>query len=418
MALSTLEDHTLVLIGFGESLAAIHAAWDLIDSGFQVHLFCRVGASPPLARDRRVICHWVTAPEVDALGSISQVMEIIDRLGRPAVLPLDDVAVWLTNEVARKDQDVIVAGPTGRLAALSLDKSLQLALASLAGMMVPRTAIFKPGSDTAESFVMDKSIGPPWIVKPAMALDLQDGRIIKGETVFVTSRTELLETLSKRRHVTLVQSVLRGVGHGVFGQARLGKVTNWSAHERIRMMNPSGSGSSAARSIDPDADLVHRCADFVTEAEWTGLFMLEFLKDREGRFWFMELNGRTWGSLVLASRRNLPYPVWTVATAIDPTVQIAEVAPGPHLVARHIGREILHLGFVLRGRIRLRKSRSPERDDPSLAAYPKFTTSIVRVLRWHSGDRPYNYRHGHLAVLLSDTLQTVSVALRVTRSGR
>ena len=44
--------------------------------------------------------------------------------------------------------------------------------------------------------------------------------------------------------------------------------------------------------------------------------MIELLRDRDGVAWFMELNGRTWGSLALARRLGLEYPAWAALDAL------------------------------------------------------------------------------------------------------
>ena len=61
----------------------------------------------------------------------------------------------------------------------------------------------------------------------------------------------------------------------------------------------------------------------------------------------MELNGRAWGSMALARHRGYSYPSWAVRAALDPRFRPAEPAAPPELTARHLGREIVHLGTVL-----------------------------------------------------------------------
>ena len=98
-------------------------------------------------------------------------------------------------------------------------------------------------------------------------------------------------------------------------------------------------------------DLTGPVREFISGCDWRGLFMVEMLRDTAGRPWFMELNGRTWGSMALARRRGLSYPSWAVQAALDP--EFAPPYPGmaevqaPHVTARHLGREVVHLGMVL-----------------------------------------------------------------------
>ncbi len=178
----------------------------------------------------------------------------------------------------------------------------------------------------------------------------------------------------------------------MFGLATAAGPGAVSAHQRVRMMNPRGSGSSACRSIPLAADLAGPVREFIAGCDWRGLFMVEMLRDRAGRAWFMELNGRTWGSMALARRRGLDYPAWAVQAALDPEFEppypgLAEI-PAPHLTVRHLGREIVHLGMVLaRG------------DAPRLS-------TVRDVLAWHRGERWYNWRPGEPAVFAADTWAT------------
>lgn len=409
---------TVVLLGFAESLAAIEAAWDLLDHGIEVHAFSRAGTIPPLLKDSRVTCHWVSAPEQNALRAVEDILALVEGLGTPVLLPVDDSSLWLIDAVKSIRPEIVVAGPTGELADVSIDKRKQLAIASSAGLNVPPSLYYSPGTSSADAASVRPEFGPPWIVKPALAISVEDGRLVRGRAAYISRETDLLPTLSRATDDVIIQPVLKGVGEGVFGQARMGKTSNWSAHRRIRMMNPSGSGSSACQSIDPSRELVQSCARFIEHAEWTGLFMLEFLRDEQDVPWFMEINGRTWGSLALASRRGLAYPTWSVLTAVDPEFVVPLVTAGPHLTVRHLGREIMHLAFVARGRHRLRRQvRQGSAADPALAGYPSLFSAGRSVLRWNRSERAYNARRGRGSVLVADTWQTLSATVRKSRNA-
>ena len=128
-----------VLIGFADSLAAIESAWCLADCGFEVCAFARADTRSALGRVKQVQVFPVTAPEDDALACAADLGRLIAELGPAAVLPLDDNAVWLADRWAQQDpgSSTILAGPTGKLAELALDKRQQLADAATAGFAVP-----------------------------------------------------------------------------------------------------------------------------------------------------------------------------------------------------------------------------------------------------------------------------------------
>lgn len=380
-----------VLIGFADALAGIESAWSLTDHGFEVHTFARRGLRPAMARSRKVRVVEVTAPEDDALACAAEIADIAAKLAPAAVLPLDDHAVWLCDQAFGDSRPTMVAGPTGRFATLALDKREQFKIATAAGFAVP------PFGDVASP------PGPgPWITKPALAVELHAGKLRRGSGRVASTAEQVRAAADAIGGPVIVQQRVTGVGEGVFGLAVNGRAVVLTAHRRIRMMNPRGSGSSACRSTPVPDDVAGPVQQMIAAAGWHGLFMIELLRDTEGRPWFMELNGRTWGSMALATRRGYPYPSWAVRAARDPAFVPAEPEQVPHITARHLGRELVHLGFVLvRG------------DAPRLV-------TARDVLMWRRGDRWYNYRRGEQGVFFADTWATLraQVAPRLPRRAR
>ena len=73
----------------------------------------------------------------------------------------------------------------------------------------------------------------------------------------------------------MAQPQLRGTNEGLFGLATPAGVRAWSAHRRLRMMNPAGSGSSACESTVPDPELRDQVAEMLAAIGWQGSFMVE-----------------------------------------------------------------------------------------------------------------------------------------------
>jgi hypothetical protein len=370
-----------VLIGFAEALAGIESAWCLADDGFEVHAFARRGARPALAASRRVKIVEVTPPEQDAYRCAADLAAAARRLGAVAVLPLDDGAVWLCDRAAGLDESLTVAGPTGLLAALALDKRQQLDLARSAGFAVP------PGGAAGAD------VAGPWMVKPALAVELRDGCLGRSSGRIATAPAQVAGITAGIGGPVLVQRLIEGTGEGVFGLAVAGVPVALSGHRRIRMMNPRGSGSSACRSVPVAADVAGCVRELVRQAGWHGLFMVELLRDAAGTPWFMELNGRAWGSMALAARRGYRYPSWAVRATMDPGFRPAEPAAPPEVTARHLGREIVHLAAVL-----------------ARGGAPRLAT-CRGVLSLRRGDRWYNYRAGEARVFAADTWGTLRAQL-------
>jgi hypothetical protein len=121
--------------------------------------------------------------------------------------------------------------------------------------------------------------------------------------------------------------------------------------------------------------------------------MVELLSSG-GQWWFMELNGRPWGSLALSRRLGYEYPAWVVARTLDPEAALPDPPPFRELLCRNLGRELVHLSFVLRGP----KSRAEQ--------WPGRLATIRELMRQPRGTTWYNLEPGLGRVFLYDTWRT------------
>jgi len=393
-------DGDLVLLGFAEAYAAIETAWSLRDAGFRVAAFTRAGQRPALRRVRGVELHEVAAPEQGVEQTLEDLRRLVRSLEPAAFLPLDDGSVLLAG--ALEKDGLTIAGVTGRQAEYALDKALQVEAAREAGLLVPPTTVV---SEAAALKVDDY----PAFVKPARALYELEGRLARPTGKVVADQQELERAAQEEWYPPLlVQPLLEGTGEGLFGIVTKEGMTALSAHRRVRMLNPQGSASSACESIEVDEELVAPTERFLNAIGWSGLFMVELLRDAEGRGWFMELNGRAWGSMALARRRGFEYPAWTVSATLDPDfVPVAPTDP-PDILARHLGMELAHLAFVLRG---------PQ--SKALTSWPRFWPTVREMTRTSRRNRLYNWRRSEPDVLVADTWSFVRFfAGRVLRPER
>jgi hypothetical protein len=322
----------------------------------------------------------------DLAGLISAQLSTTEATG--AVLPLDDAALWLCAGLALPESCAL-AGPKDHVARFALDKRLQIARAAEAGFMVPPTAIVSTRHDlerSAPSF--------PIILRPADAIMVEGRRLRKGNNWICGNPEELHRAASQwdERCALLVQPYFTGVGEGLFGLATPSGVLAWSSHRRVRMMNPHGSGSSACLSQPVFRELATKAERLVRIAEWTGLFMVELLHDRDGIYWFTEFNGRAWGSMALARRQNLEYPAWAVALALEGEVPAPVSPPArPPMLCRHLGREFVHLLFLMRG---------PRSD--AIADWPSLGATLRNWVHPGVATSYYNFRGDDWRVFATD----------------
>ena len=373
-----------ILVVFGESQAAPEVCYSLIDGGFDVMVACRKSKATPLRKSRLVVTRDVTSPEKDYQQTTREVLELARNSGAAAVLPLDDTALWLVNK-ARDQFGCPVATSPPHAVEVALDKRLQIDAAREAGFSIPKTSY--PVS--TEEVVQWNTF--PCIIKGAFAARPEGNAIGRSRAHFCRDDVAIKEVQADidLNDPVVLQEWKNGVGVGVFGFRTDSGVHAWSAHHRIRMMNPAGSGSSCCESELPSPETRKRVESMLESIGWRGLFMIELLRDAQCTEWFMELNGRAWGSMALARALGMEYPLWAVQDVLGELPVLPECAQETPRRARNLGRELVHLMFVLRGRGRHKGMEWPTR-----------LRTIRNLCGSREGDRWYNARRGDMKVFL------------------
>jgi predicted glycoside hydrolase/deacetylase ChbG (UPF0249 family) len=390
-----------VVVGFAEAIPAPEVVWSLVDEGFEVIAFARKGRASALRHSRHVVCHEICAPETDlaaALSDLKSPLASIKENGKHpqhVLLPLDDKALFLCSKL-QIDGDWLLAGAEGAHAELALSKYVQVQLAKAAGFNIPPTALARTASEVRD-FVASSSY--PVILKSANCILVEDGKVKSCPHWICANGEELERALTSwaGRVPLLVQPFIAGTGEGVFALATPDGVRAWSAHRRLRMMNPQGSGSSACVSQLVSEEVKQRAEDFINRTGWRGMFMIELLRDEAGEVFFVEFNGRPWGSMALSRRQQLEYPAWQVMLTVDPNSPAGMVAPNtPGMVSRNAGRELMHLLFVLRGP----KSKA-------LSRWPSIWKCLRDVAVFRRAETLYNWRRDDPKVFFADISHTI-----------
>jgi hypothetical protein len=391
----------IVLVGFAEAMSAPEVVWSLVDAGFRVIAFARKGRASALRHSRHVACQEIRAPESNLQESLSDLDSLLKSLSAQnpeaqlILFPLDDKGVWLCSKL-KLESRWLLAGATGACAELALNKSVQVEAARRAGFNVPQTALARTAKDLFDFSARESY---PIILKAADCVPKYQGRVYSCRKWICANQAELERAIVEwqERVPLLVQTFITGVGEGVFGLAAPEGIRAYSGHHRVRMMNPQGSGSSACASQPVPQDLRTIVQAMITQTGWRGLFMIELLRDDSGKVWFVELNGRPWGSMALCRRQGLEYPSWHAELAMDEQSQAGVAVPTTQsIVCRHAGREFMHVLFVLKGA----KSNA-------LTKWPSFWKTVWDVSRFHGKDGLYNWRYDDPRVFIADVYFTI-----------
>ncbi|HXM37559.1 MAG TPA: ATP-grasp domain-containing protein [Gemmatimonadales bacterium] len=250
------------------------------------------------------------------------------------VLPLTERSCLLCN-AARADWEAagitVGCGPDDMLLQV-FDKAEALTRARACGMATPAT--YAPTS-LAEAEAVAAEVGFPCVVKARSSYAWHEGQLFADPgVVYVAHRGDLAAAVMARRQGAfwpLVQRYVPGHGLGLSAVCDRGRVVAWFAHERLRDVRPSGSGSSLRRSVPVDPRLREAAARLLADLAWHGPAMFEFRHDDEDPDgpWLIEINGRFWGSLQLAITAGVDLPrQWIAILSATPQRGVAAYWPG------------------------------------------------------------------------------------------
>ncbi|MCD6162304.1 MAG: hypothetical protein J7K40_07810 [candidate division Zixibacteria bacterium] len=149
----------------------------------------------------------------------------------------------------------------------------------------------------------------PVVLKPTASFGLKN--LQKKLYVYKAySRDELKTILNHLLYYgdVLAQENFIGTGVGIEFIASQGKIL--FAFEHIRIHEPlMGGGSSYRKSASPHPELLEASKKLIKEMDYTGVGMAEFKYNfKTGKWIFLEINGRFWGSLPLAAAAGADFP--------------------------------------------------------------------------------------------------------------
>jgi predicted ATP-grasp superfamily ATP-dependent carboligase len=310
-----------VLILDGNERSALAAARSLIAAGYDVYIAAReqlslAGVSRGVRRAR---------VDTDPLGQpreyAADVAALARDLGITVLLPVTDQSVeaLLQHSQAVPDR-VALPFPSWETYLCASDKAQALTLARRAGLAVPETVVLATPAERAhlpDAAFFPAVIKPHRSVVPAAPTGSAKCKCAVSYVEDQDSGRRALEALPSGAFPVLLQRRVRGPGEGLFLLRWNGNIVGAFAHRRLREKPPAGGVSTYRESIPLDPDLLAAGAALLADLDWSGVAMIEGKREREtGRFVFMELNGRLWGSLQLALDAGVDFPALLVACAL------------------------------------------------------------------------------------------------------
>jgi protein-tyrosine-phosphatase/predicted ATP-grasp superfamily ATP-dependent carboligase len=117
----------------------------------------------------------------------------------------------------------------------------------------------------------------------------------------------ILKAFARTPTRIIAQEMIPGYGTGAFFLRFGGKTQMKFAHRRLHEV-PYTGGSSSFRESYYDDDLMRFGETILNAIDYEGVAMVEFRRTINGKLYFLEINGRLWGSLALALHAGMDFP--------------------------------------------------------------------------------------------------------------
>ena len=301
----------LLLDGYSTRSLACVRSWGARDVPFAV--------GGETARDMSLLSRHAretfvyTSPKRDVRKFIADVNEQAQRFGAGHVFPTSEATILACSE-HRAHLHCTPIIPSDSEIATVFSKANTLAIAESVGVLTPKT-VHVTAANVASVGAL--SLTFPVAIKSSSSQVMIGGRAeTSGSTAYAFSKAEVERECAARiakGQSVLVQEFIDGYGVGVSGLFWQGRPAALLAHRRIRESNPTGGPSALAETIPLDPALLEPTQALFERIGFTGPAMAEYKVDRRSnKPYLMEINGRFWGSVLLASAAglDLPYLYW------------------------------------------------------------------------------------------------------------
>ena len=319
----TLPEGLQVLVLDADMVPALTIARSLLRRKCQVDIASHV--ERPLASYSRNIRAVYRHP--DALAAVHCKSRHYDL-----VIPVTERSLTPLSGSRERFEHVKIAMPSTDSLEVVLDKSQTLALATRLGVAVPAGVTVNSVDEVA---ALQDSLRYPVVLKPARSIGVREGGASHLQVSYAFDPIGLITGCSHalRFGPVLLQEYFSGDGVGVELIARSGEIAY--AFEASRRL---------IRALD-----------------WNGVAMVEFKLNRSsGEYCLMEINGRFWGSLPLASAAGADFPAMLLELELT-----GSITPGGAyrngIYCRLLSRDLMWYESVLRGGEDARIAHVPSR---------------------------------------------------------
>jgi predicted ATP-grasp superfamily ATP-dependent carboligase len=317
--------------------------------------YCATGITYPVSTD-------------DPVAFVDSILAFAQANAIDLIVPVTDWTLGPLSEQRERFAGVCrIAMPSQAALEAASDKYRTVKLAETFGISVPRTLLV----ESLDSPSAREDMQLPVVVKDRFSVRWTNGKAVFGSVAYAYSDEDLQNKIAERVRVAgdvLIQEFVAGKGIGFSCFVAGGSAFLPFQWQRIREVDPRGSGSSARKSVPLDPSLVSRSVRLIMEMGFEGIAMVEYKKTSDGRLILMEINARPWGSIGLPIACGIDYPRHLIDWCLEGTLPPQEISYRENVTCRRLVGELTHLSNI-------RAGRPPNWP----GAYPNFWLSLFKM---------------------------------------
>lgn len=243
---------------------------------------------------------------------------------------------------------VRIAMPSRNSLDLVLDKEQTMALAAQLGVPIPGGVAIASLDELSGQLA---GLKYPVVLKPVRSLGSDEHGLSQLKVGYAFDENEVRAgcEYALRFGPVLLQELFRGEGVGIELIAQHGEIVYAFQHLRLHEVPLTGGGSSLRKSVPVEPILLAASKKLISALEWNGVAMVEFKWNAANKsFTLMEINGRFWGSLPLASAAGADFPSMLLELELDGHVSPANPYKND-VYCRKLSSDLYWYEAVLRG---------------------------------------------------------------------
>jgi predicted ATP-grasp superfamily ATP-dependent carboligase len=260
--------------------------------GWQVDVFAATSSPAFLSR----ACHRaILSPPVTTPHTLLEALSAAIERGRYDIVVLCSEAI-LELLVTHGHSSRWKALPLSDPAALrtTLSKNAMIRLAESVGVAVPRSIVPQTSKDIISAA---NQLGLPLVIKGEKGEATRNVRIVWRAKGLSQAYDEIAAAERGYDGRPALQEFIPGSQYSIGGLFDKGRPLRWFAYRKI--INYPRSGGLSAKAVSEQPPGLLKAAFAIFDAlSYSGLGMTQFILDsRDGRFKFIEINPRVWGSI-------------------------------------------------------------------------------------------------------------------------